>query len=103
MTSKVTIRAQSIISVKGQTVVPKEIREALELKEGRRLAWTLRNGRLTVFALPEDPIGAMTGFLRGHGTFEEWLAERNAERERERIKDEEEAQRWRAMSSTRPR
>jgi AbrB family looped-hinge helix DNA binding protein len=100
MAIDIPVRGTSTISVKGQTVVPKEIRKALTLKEGTRLAWTLREGKLSVFPIPEDPVGALMGLLKGYGTYDEWLAERNAERERERIKDEEEIRRWRDTSST---
>jgi AbrB family looped-hinge helix DNA binding protein len=100
MKIEIPIRAQSAVSSKGQTVIPKEIREALGLKEGQKLAWVLREGRLRVIPIPEDPVEALRGFLKGYGTYEEWLAERNAERERERLKDEEETRYWRATSST---
>jgi AbrB family looped-hinge helix DNA binding protein len=99
MKIEIPIRAQSVISTKGQTVIPKEIREALGLKEGQKLAWTLRGGKLTIFPLPADPVRALRGILKGHGTYEDWLRERNEERERERQKDAEE-EKWRAMSST---
>lgn len=103
MKIEIPIRAQSIVSTKGQTVIPKEIREAIGLKEGQKLAWVLREGQLRVIPIPEDPVRALMGILKGHGTYDEWLAERNAERERERLKDEEEMERWRATSSTPPR
>jgi AbrB family looped-hinge helix DNA binding protein len=103
MKIEIPIRAQSVVSSKGQTVIPKEIREALGLKEGQKLGWVLREGKLRVIPMPEDPVKAVTGILEGYGTYDEWLAERNAERERERLRDEEEMERWRATSSTPPR
>ena len=99
MKIEIPLRAQSIVSSKGQTVIPKGIREALGIKEGTKLAWTLAEGKLTVFPLPEDPVRALRGILKGHGTYADWLQERNQERERERQKDEEE-EKWRATSST---
>jgi AbrB family looped-hinge helix DNA binding protein len=102
MALEIPVRGKSIISVKGQTVIPKEIREALNLKEGVKLSWTLKDGRLTVFPIPEDPVEALRGILKGHGSYEEWLAQRNEDRRRELKKDEEEARNWRAMSSIRP-
>jgi AbrB family looped-hinge helix DNA binding protein len=99
MKIEIPIRAQSAVSSKGQTVIPKEIREALGLKEGQKLAWTLRGEMLTVFPIPEDPVRALRGILKGHGTYDDWLRERNEERERERQKEAEE-ELWRASSST---
>lgn len=100
MALDIPVRGRSVISTKGQTVIPKEIREALKLKEGTKLAWTWANGNLTVFPLPDDPVRALRGILKGHGTFESWLAERNEDRARERKLEEEEGQRWRGTSST---
>ena len=96
----VPLREYSMVSSKGQTVIPKEIRKALWIKSGTKVAWILEEGKLTVFPIPEDPVGAMVGILVGHGTFAEWMDERNAERERERRKDEEDGRHWRDTSST---
>jgi AbrB family looped-hinge helix DNA binding protein len=93
------VREFSLVSTKGQTVIPKSIRKELGIKEGTKLAWILRDGNLTVFPIPDDPVAASVGMLEGHGTFDEWLAERNAERERERQQEEEDEQ-WRGTSST---
>jgi AbrB family looped-hinge helix DNA binding protein len=92
-------RFSSTVSSKGQTVVPKEVREKFDIHEGTKLTWIVKDGQLRVLRIPDDPVEALRGVLKGHGTYEEWLAERNAERERERLKDEEELERWRATSS----
>jgi AbrB family looped-hinge helix DNA binding protein len=97
---EIPVRGQSVLSVKGQTVIPKEIREALGIEVGAKLAWILSGGKLTVFPLPSDPVRALRGVLKGYGTYAEWLAERNEERKRERDQDEAEERRWQATSST---
>ena len=94
-------RYSSIVSSKGQTVIPKEVREEFDIKEGTKLSWIVKDGQLRVLRIPDDPVEALRGVLKGYGTFDEWLAERNAERERDRLKDEQELERWRATSSTR--
>ena len=78
---------KSTLSVKGQTVIPKEIREALGLKPGTVLAWTLRDGAVSLRPLPEDPIGFSIGALK-HIRFgsAELLADRRADRDREEKK-----------------
>lgn len=38
----------STLTSKGQTTVPKEIREALNLETGDRLSWEVRGGKVTV-------------------------------------------------------
>jgi AbrB family looped-hinge helix DNA binding protein len=48
MNEHVTIRLQSTVTSKGQTTIPKEVRDALGIKEGTPLRWKLENGVLTV-------------------------------------------------------
>jgi len=93
---------QSVVSVRGQTVIPKEVRKALGIREGTRVAWIVEDGKAIVFPLPDDPVRALRGVLKGHGTFAEWLRERNEERERELRQEEEEEAKWRATSSIPP-
>ncbi|HYO78671.1 MAG TPA: type II toxin-antitoxin system PrlF family antitoxin [Thermoanaerobaculia bacterium] len=38
----------STLTTKGQTTVPKEIREALALEPGDKLSWEIRDGRVVV-------------------------------------------------------
>jgi len=88
---------------RGQTVVPKKIRDAMGLEEGSKLVWNLQDGVAHVIALPKDPIRGARGILKGKGlTMKQFLAERNAERKRERELEAEEERRWRTYS-TRPR
>ena len=85
---------------RGQTVVPKTIRDAMGLEEGATLVWSVEGGSARVFAIPKDPVRALRGILKGKGpTFEEYLAERNAERQRERELEAEQERRWRTYST----
>ena len=92
---------QSVVSVKGQTVVPKEVREALGIKTGTKLTWYVKEHSAIVYAVPDDPVRAAMGMLKGSGfTYEDFMRVRNEERKRERLKEEEEERRWRDTSST---
>ena len=91
---------KSIVSERGQTVIPKEVRDAAGIEAGSEIEWVYRDGKLSVFIIPKDPVRALRGILKGHGTFADFINERNEERERERKRDEEEEQRWRDSSST---
>lgn len=79
---------QTIISSKGQVVVPAELREQLGLKKGTRAAWTEENGRLVLTPISVARMRAMQGFLKpapGEPTmFDELFAERERERKREK-------------------
>jgi AbrB family looped-hinge helix DNA binding protein len=93
---------QSGVYNRGQTVIPKAIREALSIEYGTRLNWEVREGVIHVMPIPKDPVGALRGILKGKGpTFEEFLADRNAERQRERELEADEERRWRTYSTRR--
>jgi AbrB family looped-hinge helix DNA binding protein len=93
---------KSVVSVKGQTVIPKEVRDVLGIKPGAEIEWLVIDGKVHVFVIPEDPVRALRGILKGHGTFADWMRERNEERSRELKLEEAEDKRWRATSSTLP-
>ena len=58
---------------------------AMAAEEGSTLTWEVHDGIARVAVIPKDPVTALRGILKGKGpTFEEILADRNAERERER-------------------
>lgn len=82
---------ESSVYARGQTVVPKTIREALRIEYGARLQWEIREGVIQVTPIPKHPAAALRGALRGSGiTFESFMQARKAERQRERERE----QRW---------
>ena len=78
---------ESKVSLRGQTVIPKEIRKALGITENSRLYWKIQDGVIQVFPLPADPVQASLGLLRGKGTYGEFLQDRNEERHKELLKE----------------
>ena len=77
----------SSVYEKGQTVIPKAIRELAGIAYGTRLQWEVREGVIQVIPIPKDPVRASEGLLKGKGlTFQQFLRERQQERglERER-------------------
>ncbi len=80
---------QSTVSVRGQAVIPQEIREEFGIKPNTKLAWSTRNGVIIVVPIPEDPVKASLGILKDTGfTFDDFLDERRRERELDRRRDE---------------
>jgi bifunctional DNA-binding transcriptional regulator/antitoxin component of YhaV-PrlF toxin-antitoxin module len=76
---------QSKVSVRGQTVIPQELREQLGIKPETKISWWARDGVLLGVPIPDDPIAASRGMLKGSGLkFQDFIAERNKERELER-------------------
>ncbi len=79
---------KSTISVRWQTVIPQEIREALNIQPNTKLDWEVRDGYIVVHPIPSDPVKAALGMFKGRGpTTDDLLAERRREREREREKE----------------
>lgn len=90
---------QSKVSVRGQTVIPQELRRELQIKPESMIAWSARDGILIGVPIPEDPIEASIGMLAGLGyTFEDFIRERQEERAQERAADERDEARIRKAS-----
>ena len=75
---------QTSVSVRGQTVIPRHIREELGITPTTRLEWKVKNGVIIILPLPSDPIRSAVGILEGRGlSTAHLLAERKADREKE--------------------
>lgn len=55
----------STITSKGQTTVPKEVREALDLAAGDKLTWEVRGGRVAI-TTERPALYELEGFIK-HG------------------------------------
>jgi len=72
-------------SVKGQIVIPKEIREKLGITPGTRILLRVVENRAEITTLPDDPVKAMRGLLKGGKSLADELL---AERKKDNIIDE---------------
>jgi len=80
---------KTTVSVRGQTVVPWEIRERMGIVPQTRLEWQVRDGVIVIYPIPPDPIQAAVGILKGRGpTTNDLLVERRRERQREQAQEE---------------
>jgi AbrB family looped-hinge helix DNA binding protein len=52
-------------SSKGQIVIPAEIRKKLGIRPGQKVAFRLVEDKAVIEPLPEDPIKALRGILKG--------------------------------------
>jgi len=79
---------QTVISSKGQVVVPAQLREQLGLTKGTRATWTEERGRLILMPVSERVLNELQGCLKRRpgepSVFEASLEERERERRRER-------------------
>ncbi|MBW1774176.1 MAG: AbrB/MazE/SpoVT family DNA-binding domain-containing protein [Deltaproteobacteria bacterium] len=64
-------------SAKGQIVIPKEVREKLGITPGKKVLFRVVDKHAEITPLPDDPIKAMRGILKGGPSLaKELLAER---------------------------
>jgi AbrB family looped-hinge helix DNA binding protein len=54
---------QTVVSSKYQVVIPKEVREQLDLEKGQILQVVVRNGVITL--VPDRPLSDLRGSLKG--------------------------------------
>ena len=73
----------STITSKGQTTVPKEVREALDLGPGDKLTWEVKGGRVAV-TTERPALYRWKGFIK-HGPADAVEAVAEARRTRGRI------------------
>jgi AbrB family looped-hinge helix DNA binding protein len=78
---------RTVISSRGQVVIPAELREQYGLEKGTPATWTDEKGRLVLTPITLQRIREIRGFLKPKpgqpSMFEELFAERARERERE--------------------
>jgi AbrB family looped-hinge helix DNA binding protein len=79
---------RTVVSSKGQVVIPAELREQFGLAKGTPATWSEESGRLVLTPITERLLDEVMGFLKpGPGEpsmFEESFIERERERKREK-------------------
>ena len=71
-------------SSRGQIVIPKEIRERLEIVPGKKLLIKAEGDHLIIKPLPNDPVDHYCGIFKGRSSLTKALLnERRRERKRE--------------------
>ena len=79
---------RTVVSSKGQVVIPAELRERLSLEKGTPATWSEEGGRLVLTPMTERRINEIMGFLKpGPGepsVFEASFDERERERRRDK-------------------
>jgi AbrB family looped-hinge helix DNA binding protein len=79
---------RTVISSKGQVVIPAELRQQFGLEKGTPATWSEEQGRLVLTPITEQRLREIRGFLRpapgGPSMFEDLFEERERERKREK-------------------
>ena len=58
---------QTLVSVRGQTVIPRGIRRLLNITPGSHLSWEVHGQVIIVHPVSEDPVSDSVGVLAGRG------------------------------------
>ena len=74
---------RTLVTKRGQTVVPVAIRRRYDIGEGDTLVWLDDGTRIRVIPVSRDPISALRGRGRGEKLLEALQAARQEERGRE--------------------
>jgi AbrB family looped-hinge helix DNA binding protein len=83
--------AFTTVSSKGQLVIPKEIRDHLEIEPGTRIGILVEGNRIILQPSNRRLLDELCGITAGHGSMaDELIAERRAEHQ----KSEEELKEW---------
>ena len=72
-------------SSKGQLVIPKQVRDKLGIKPGKKVVLKVVGDHAEIIPLPDDPIKYMRGILKGGPSLADELLE---ERRRDNLIDE---------------
>lgn len=72
----------SIVTTKGQLVIPSKLRRKLGIRKGTRVSFREENGRLILQPLTKEYIHSLRGSLKGApSALDYWLQEHRRERE----------------------
>jgi len=74
---------ETLLTERGQTVVPAPIRKRYKLVKGARLEWVDDGFTIKVIPIPSDPVEALHGIAEGENLLGVLLEERRRDRERE--------------------
>lgn len=89
--------ARTVLSRKGQIVIPAEVRARRELREGDRFEVIEQGEDLLLRRLPRNPLLELRGILAGTGALEELLRDHELEIAREEARERA----WRKKQSPR--
>ncbi|HUT33845.1 MAG TPA: AbrB/MazE/SpoVT family DNA-binding domain-containing protein [Planctomycetota bacterium] len=71
----------STTSIKGQVVIPADLRRKFGIKRGTKVNFREEGGRIVLRPVTRDYIRKVRGMLKGSGVLQELMAERRRERE----------------------
>lgn len=71
---------ESVVTRKGQVVIPAKLRGKYKIETGTRVVWIDKGTVIKVVPIPKDPIGALRGCSEGEGLTESLLISRKEDK-----------------------
>jgi len=73
----------SVVTTKGQIVIPSKIRKRYQIKEGTKIQFKEEGNKIVLEPVTPDFVRSLRGSLKGTGVLETLMEERRKDRERE--------------------
>ncbi len=74
---------ESVITQKGQVVIPVSLRKKYGITAGTRVVWIDTGSVIKLIPIPEDPVSALRGCSKDEGLSASLLRDREEDRKRE--------------------
>ena len=74
---------ETIVTKKGQVVVPKALRKKYAIEFGTKIQWIDTGTLIKVIPIPKDPVGALRGCAKGEKVTEMLLKSRKEDKDLE--------------------
>jgi AbrB family looped-hinge helix DNA binding protein len=74
---------ETVVSSKGQVVIPSALRRKYDIKKGTKVEVTDRDGRIVLEPVNRGTIRRLRGILKGTRALEDLMADRARDREKE--------------------
>ena len=74
---------ETVVSSKGQVVIPSALRRKYDIKKGTKVEVTDRDGRIVLEPVNRGTIRRLRGILKGTRALEDLIADRARDREKE--------------------
>lgn len=75
---------ESVVTKKGQVVVPVALRKKYKIETGTKVQWIDTGTIIRVVPIPKDPVGALRGCSEGEKLTEKLLKSRKEDKDLER-------------------
>lgn len=78
---------RTTLTKRGQTAVPAKIRKKFHLDAESKIEWIIEGNAIRIIPIPQNPVKAFEGILKGKLTIKRFIEDRQRERKHEAQKE----------------